>query len=103
MTQLIVLQPTPNQSLSANLDDIRYELTIKEAAGVMAVDITRNNQVIEQGARLVAGTPLIPYRYQEQGNFILTTENGQVPYYDQFGISQFLVYASASDLVTFRA
>ena len=102
MSQLINLEATPNQSLSANLDDSRYEITLKETAGVMSVDIVRDTVTITQGARVAAGTPLIPYRYQEQGNFIFETEGGCIPFYDQFGITQFLIYASPSELVAFR-
>ncbi len=102
MTQQIQIQAIPNQSFSATLDERRYQLTIKEAGGVMSADVIRDNVTIAQGARIAAGTPLIPYLYQEQGNFIITTEGGRIPYYQQFGITQFLIYASPLELVAFR-
>ena len=102
MTQQIELQATPNQSLSATLDETRYEITIKETTGVMSADIVRDGATIAQGARIAAGTPLIPYRYQERGNFVITTEGGCIPFYNQFGLTQFLIYASPAELVAFR-
>ena len=98
MTQQIELQATPNQSLSVTLDDARYDLTIKETIGTMSVDIVRDNIPIMTGARLVAGTPFLPYRYQETGNFIITTEAGEIPYYTRFNVSQFLIYISVEEL-----
>ena len=102
MTQQIDIRPVPNQSFSATLDETRYQITLKEADGVMSVDITRDGATIAQGARIAAGTPLIPYRYQERGNFILITEGGCIPFYNQFGLTQFLIYASPAELVAFR-
>ena len=99
MTQLIQLQAVPNQSLSASFDERRYEITIKETNGVMSLDLVRDNVTIFRGSRIVAGTPLIPYFYQESGNFILETDNGEIPFYTRFGINQFLFYASPSELV----
>ena len=98
MTQLIQLQAVPNQSFSAAFNDRRYELTIKNTAGVMSLDLVRDNVTIYQGARIVAGTPLIPYAYQESGNFIITTENGEIPFYTRFGVTQFLFYASPAEI-----
>ena len=102
MTIRINLQAVANQSLSIALDEQQYDLTIKETNGVMSVDFVRESITLQQGARAVAGTPLLPYRYQQNGNFIFITLNGELPYYTKFGISQSLIYASPSELVTFR-
>lgn len=94
----IPLQPIPNQSLTVRLDDHLYNLTFKTINGAMAVDIARDNVLIESGARIVAGTPLLPYRYQESGNFLILTLNDDIPYYDQFGVTQKLIYTSQVDI-----
>lgn len=103
MTININIQPVANQSLSIALDDRQYNITIKETAGSMSVDLERDNQTVLQGQRAVAGTPVIPYRYLESGNFIFTTQNGEQPYFTKFGTSQSLIYASPSELETFRS
>ena len=103
MTVRIDLQAVANQSLSIALDELQYDLTIKETNGVMSVDFVRENITLMQGARVVAGTPLLPYRYQQNGNFIFITSNGELPYFTKFGISQSLIYASPEELASFIA
>lgn len=100
--QLIPLQALPNQSFSVLLDNINYDIRIMLTNGVMSFDITQDNVVIVTGQRAVAGYPIIPYRYLTSGNFVVTTMNDELPDYTQFGITQFLIYASADELEAFR-
>lgn len=99
----ISLAALPNQSLSVQLDERFYEIEIKEANGVMAATVTRDGEVIVAGARVTAGTPLLPYQYQEAGNFALLTDGDALPYWDQFGITQFLVYVTDAELTDYRS
>ncbi len=103
MAVQINIQPVPNQSLSIALDDVQYDISIKEINNSMAVDLSRNNQLVIQGARVVAGTPFIAYRYLEDGNFIFTTAHGEQPYYTKFGISQSLIYLTRAELAEIRS
>lgn len=91
-----------NQSLSIQLDERFYEIELREANGVMSASITRDGVVLISNVRVTAGTPLLPYRYQESGNFIMTTDGEAIPYWDQFGITQFLVYLSAAEVAAYR-
>ena len=91
-----------NQSLSIQLDERFYEIELREANGVMAATITRDGVTIVSNIRVTAGTPLLPYRYQEAGNFIMTTDGEAIPYWDQFGVTQFLVYLSAAEVAAYR-
>lgn len=91
-----------NQALSIQLDERFYEIELREANGVMAATITRDGVTIVSNIRVTAGTPLLPYRYQEAGNFIMTTDGEAIPYWDQFGVTQFLVYLSADELAAYR-
>lgn len=99
----IALAAVPNQQLMIQLDGRIYEITVREANGVMAASITRDGVAVITNTLAVAGTPLLPYRYQEAGNFLFTTENEDLPYYDQFGLTQFLVYVTADELAAYRA
>jgi len=92
----------PNQTFSVQIDDRTYAISLREANGVMCASITRDGVAVVTNMRLTAGTPVLPYRYQEEGNFVMLTENESLPYYDQFGVTQFLVYLSASELTTLR-
>ena len=97
--QTIPLEAIPNQQFSARLGDQQFTLRIKEASGAMVADVTIGQRRILSAVRLVAGTPVIPYAYlQSDGNFALLTDGGALPDYEQFGVTQRLVYASAAEL-----
>lgn len=97
----IPLDPVPNQQVIVSLDGNRWQLTIKAARGVMCADILLNDQTLLQGQRIVAGTPLIPYRHlQGAGNFLLLTENDSLPDWRRFGTDQQLIYASAEEIAS---
>lgn len=98
----VSLSAVPNQELSLQVEDVRYDLTVKEGNGCMVVSVVRNGETILQGARAVAGSLLIPAIYQEAGNFIFETQDDALPYYDQFGTTQFLVYLTAAELDALR-
>lgn len=99
----IALDPIPNQSFSIRLDDHFYNITLKSLAGIMGVTIVRDNVTLQDNMRAVAGTLLLPYRYQESGNFFILTNDGDLPNYTQFGITQFLIYMSQAEVEAGRA
>lgn len=94
----IPLQALPNQSFSILLDQTQYDIRIESTNNVMSFDIVRNNIAIVTGARSIAGFPIIPYKYLEDGNFIILTMNEEYPDYTQFGITQSLIYASQAEI-----
>ena len=97
--RIIDIDPVPNQSFSVTVDGNRWDFVIKEAVSSMICDLSLNDEVILSGARIVAGTPIIPYEYlRRKGNFIILTENDELPYWTQFGVNQQLIYASAEEL-----
>lgn len=97
----IPLQAIPNQSLTVTLNNVSYNMTIKETNGVMSASITINNVPVQLNSRLASGFLFIPYQYKEQGNgnFFMLTYNGDYPYYTQFGITQTLLYISPEDFL----
>jgi len=96
------LSTVPSQSFSVRLDDIRWVLRFKEAAGIMAVDIEKDGETILTGSRVLAGEPLIPFRRLEAGNFVLLTLNDALPDWRQFGNTQTLVYLTAAETEAIR-
>lgn len=98
----ITLQAIPNQTLSVQLDNVLYDITLKATQGVMSATIVRDNIEIITGARITPGYPLLPYEYQENGNFIMLTADGDYPDYTQFGITQSLIFASQAELEVIR-
>lgn len=105
MSQNIPLENVSNQSLSIQIDDIRYYIRFRDIGGMMSADMSIDDQLIFEGVRVVGGYPLIPYKYLEGdgGNFIFLTELGDIVYWDRFGITQSLLYFSAEELAVIRA
>jgi len=107
----IAITNIPNQTLSVQLDGNAYDIRLHACrdspttgVGIMTVTLTRNNVLLVSGERLVAGFPIIPYLYLEagDGNFIVNTQNQDYPDWRQFGVSQFLLYASNAELEALR-
>lgn len=90
---------TPNQQFTVELNGKRVDLTFKTATNIMIVDIAIDEVVIMRGHRLVAGEAIIPYRYLTQfGLLIMTTERDQLPWWESFGITQFLTFYTPDEL-----
>lgn len=96
----IALQPIANQELSIPLEGSRFVLTIKESQGAMVMTIVRDDEVIVQNARMTGDNVIIPCEYQRvgMGNFFIGTQNEEIPFWDQFGLTQFLVYVTAAEV-----
>jgi hypothetical protein len=94
----IQIKPIPNQQFSVNLNGVRFDITISALNGAMGVTIAMNGVVIIENTRATAGTFLLPYLYQENGNFLFFNLNDEIIFYDHFGATQTLVYLSPADL-----
>lgn len=95
---IIPLQPIPNQRLRIPLSGRRFELVIKGIEEYITVDVLIDGEVVLEGIRAVAGTPIIPYRYLEYGNILFITENDEYPNWRLFNSSQRLVYLTPDEI-----
>lgn len=98
----IALQSIPNQTLSIRVDDSYYELTLKSIGNLMVASVKRDNVALFDGLRVMPNRALMPYQYQEAGNFVLITD-GEYPDYTQFGVTQSLVYLTIAEVKSARA
>lgn len=98
----IPLAAIANQELSVRLDNERLVLRLKEASGVMVADLDRNGVRVLSGVRVLAGEPIIPYRYMENGNFMVLTVDEELPDWRRFETTQSLVYLSAPEVGALR-
>jgi hypothetical protein len=99
----IPLSNIPNQNFSFQADDNIYDITLQDVNNIMAATVSINSVLTISGQRIVAGFPIIPYRYLTNGNFIITSENDDIPYWPQFGITQFFYYVSQAEIAAARA
>ena len=91
----ISLRKEPNQRLRFNDGDSSWELTIKAGISSMVCTIDRNGERVISSVRVVAGYPIIPYKYLAvHGNFaIIDTSSDDEPiWWERFGETQVLVY-----------
>lgn len=95
--------PIANQTFTATLDGSSYEITLKATGTCMCADVAKDGTLLVQGQRLVCGSFFIPYNYLQGGggNFTIITQNDDLPDWGQFGITQFLVYLSAEEMVEY--
>jgi hypothetical protein len=92
-----------NQELTIQLDERFYIISLRDVGGTSASTITREGVTLVSGLRITPGTPMLPYRYQEAGNFLLLTDADALPDYTQFGVTQFLVYLTEAELAEYRS
>lgn len=98
--QELFLERVPRQEFSVRLDMRRYQIRVIDVGGDMAVTITRDDVLLMSNVRAVAGFQLLPYQYMADGNFAFATESDARPWWEDFGNTCRLIYASASELPT---
>ena len=97
--RLVDLLAVPNQKFSATINGVLWEVTIKVARGTMLADVRRDGVDLVLGQRIVAEYPILPYRYlSHQGNFAILTRDGQLPWWEEFGRSQSLIYLEPAEV-----
>jgi len=95
----ISLLAAPNQAFSVTIDGVLWELAIKVARGTMLVDVKRDGVDLVVGQRIVAEFPILPYRHlSHQGNFAILTRDGELPWWEEFGRSQSLIYLEPAEV-----
>ena len=96
----IQLQALANQELSIPLDGSRYVLRVKEANGGMVITVIKDDVVLVQNARIVADAFVLQTEQQQAGggNFFMATQLEEIPYYPEFGRTQFMVYATPAEI-----
>lgn len=98
----IPLNLIEKQSLSVLIDSTLFELSFKLCNNVMAATIIRDGETIVENRRVVAGVGIIPEGDREEGNFIILTNNDELPYFDQFASTHVLVYANEEETIELR-
>ena len=95
----IDLKPISSQSISVQIDDVTYKINIK-TTNITVLDFYKNDNPLILGVIARPSISLIPYEYlSDKGSFIFQTKDGALPYYSEFGITQFLVFATKEELI----
>lgn len=95
----INITPTPNQELSVSIDNSFFTIRLSSRSASTFIDILRGEEEISLGQRLVAGAAVVQAMYLlPEGNFVLTTLDGDVTDWKKFGSTQFLYYFSKEEV-----
>ena len=103
----IPLSPAPNQTFTVLLNgqNVTINLQTRTTLGKqwLYMDISIGGNYIIAGVKCIGGTPVIPYDYlatQLGGNFFFATANNNSDYpdYQQFNITQSLLFYTSADL-----
>lgn len=96
--RVVPLAAVPNQSFTVTLNETRWSLRLTAGRGVAICDVSKSGELLLSGSRVLAGEPLIPYAYLQAGNFLFVVNGGDLPDYQKFNVSQFLVYLSDDEI-----
>lgn len=102
--QQLKLQPIPAQTLTyLDTSSNQWEIGVKLVELSLAFSFTLNGVLLIENVCAVSGFKLIPFEYLSTSNFVLVTQNQQIPDYQQLGISQFLIALSADEVEALKA
>lgn len=101
--QVVPTQALPIQKFSVLLDNNEWDITLRLTIETISATLSLNGTIVLENTRVVAGYKIIPYKYEENGNFVLLTQNYEIPNYTKFGVTQALVYISPDELEVVRS
>lgn len=96
----IPLLAEANQSVDVLLGSTPVTLLVQETNGAMVITVTVDGTDLVSAVRCIPYQAVIPYDYigLGMGNFAWDTGGDDLPYWDQFGITHFLIWASQDEL-----
>lgn len=102
--QKIPLQPVPKQKFNIALDGVSWMISLAAAGDCMYATIRANGVDIIAGARCMPNRRIIPYQYMDRliGNFAFITSNDNLPWWENFGVDQYLISVTLTELETIR-
>jgi hypothetical protein len=105
MMQIVPIQALARQQFTITFDKLQFDITLTNINGCTYATILRAGVPIVAAALCVSGFQIMPSRYMEgtTGNFAFDTPNDENPYFENFGITHFLLYATADELAAARA
>ena len=102
---IYALNNTPNQTFTTTLNNINMEVTIKTGGAtdnpITFFAIQRGDEYLCPFVPCFANQVILPYDYMQEelgGNFFFQTENDENPYFENFGTSCLLYYATTEEL-----
>lgn len=86
----IPIQTVPNQELLFQSGDDRYLIEIRTSSNSTIISISKNDIAVILGLIVSPYVPLLPY--SSGNNFVLNTQNGELPDFSKFNTTQELFF-----------
>lgn len=102
--QTIPTQAIPRQEFTITLDGVRWGITLQTSGQATYCTILANGVAVVTGVKCSAGFQLLPARWMEgtTGNFAFATPANELPWWQNFGTTHILQYATAAELAALR-
>lgn len=99
--QQIQLDKIPNQSFTFNGGGVTFEITLRTyPAGFTTATISADGKQLCQNLKCFANQVILPYEWQSKnGNFAFKTQNGNYPYYLDYGDTCFLYFLESGEVL----
>ncbi|SUW69020.1 hypothetical protein [Bordetella avium] len=98
MVQLDLIR-APNQAFSVVIDGVLWELAIKTPGRSCVLTSRGMARCWFRVSALLRTPPILPYRHLSlRGNFAILTRDDDLPWWEEFGRSQSLVYLTAAEV-----
>ena len=100
----VPLQNMPNQEIETVINSNVFNIRLHTVEQMTIADVYINNVLICAGVRCVPNMAIIPFPYISEsfGNFVFSCIDANYPYYELFGASQRLIYASPEEIAEAR-
>lgn len=95
---MVPLADVPSQAFTVTLEQERWSFRFVTAGGMLVADVARDGVLLLTGTRVLAGEPIIPYRYLQTGNFLFLDSREQIP-----TTQSPLAYLSAAEIAAIEA
>lgn len=94
----IMLQAVPNQRIDVSVGGVAWRIEIKAVTGGMAASIWADNELLISGARILANSLILPFKYLSiYGNFTIDSSGHPIDW-RLFGHSQSLYFIEPDEL-----
>lgn len=94
---IVELDKTPAQSFEFWAADVFFKLSLYVSRRMMYADIDVDNVRVLSGVRCMPGW-MINNIDLDVGNFYFETEDGEYPFWEKFGETQFLHYFTEAEI-----
>jgi hypothetical protein len=100
--QEVTLENTPQQEFSVSLGGSQWLISLRTAHNTSGnctlATLQKDGVEVVTSVLCAPNAPLMPYGYMSAGNFVFVCDNGEYPYYENFGITTKLYWLEADEI-----